>query len=269
MRRLSLPTGFALFVIMLAMATGTAGAASKKITDLCRISHPSDNVIAWECRTLKWGDSPLQLFGNRWREVLRFNRIDQRHFKAGVSLKVPLDLTALAGFSPLPREYPDAAGAEKFILVDLAEQFLGAYEYGKLRFSFPIASGNPENLTPTGDFRVSAFDRGHQSSLYRIENTDIPYPMHYALRFFINPEWVAFWIHGRDLPGFPASHGCIGLYDEEMQQRYYKNPAQPVLKDATTLYQWAIGTNADSGNLTGLKSGPTVRIVASTILISP
>ncbi len=29
----------------------------------------------------------------------------------------------------------------------------------------------------------------------------------------------AFWIHGCDLPGYPASHGCVGLYDEEMQKK--------------------------------------------------
>jgi len=203
-RRLHLPPGIALFVIMLAMATGTAWAKPKKITDLCQVSYPSDATIAWECRPLVWGDSPLKVFGARF---------DQRHFKAGSFLKVPLDMEALVDFTPLPREYPEAAEAEKFILIDLAEQYLGAYEYGRLRYSFPIASGQSSNPTPTGDFQVTATDRGHQSSLYKIDRTDIPYPMHYGLRFYTSPEWVAYWIHGRDMPGYPASHGCIGLYD--------------------------------------------------------
>jgi len=267
-RRLSLVTGFALFVIMLAMVPGTVRAAPKKIANLCQIVHPSDASLAWECRKLKSGDTPLKLFGKRWREVLRFNRIDQRHFKAGASLKVPLDLAALADFTPLPREYPEVSGAEKFILVDLAEQFLGAYEYGKLRYSFPIATGNQENPTPAGDFRITAFDRDHESSLYQIDNTDSPYPMHYGLRFYINPQMVAYWLHGRDVPGYPASHGCIGLYDEEMQHRYYKSPAKPVLQDITTLYQWAIGANVDNGNLSSLKNGPPVRIIGSPIPLS-
>lgn len=263
MRRLLQPTGIALFLIVLAMTTGTAWATPKKIKDLCQVSHPSDATIAWDCRPLKWGDSPLKLFGNRWREVLRFNRIDQRHFKAGGSLKVPKNLEELVDFTPLPREYPEAAEEGKFILVDLAEQYLGAYEHGKLRFAFPIATGGQENPTPTGDFRVSAFDQDHDSSLYTIDKSAIPYPMHYALRFYISPQWVAFWMHGRDVPGYPASHGCIGLYDEEMQKRYYKNPSKPVLQDVTTLYQWAIGTKADSGKLTSLKDGPRVRIIGT------
>ena len=41
----------------------------------------------------------------------------------------------------MPATYPDAAEEEKFILVDQSEMFLGAYEYGKLVFSFPIAVG--------------------------------------------------------------------------------------------------------------------------------
>lgn len=257
-----------MFVIVLALANGTAWAAEKKSLDLCQVSHPSDTSIPWECRTLKSGDSPLKLFGNHWQDVLRFNRIDQRHFKAGASLKIPLKLKEFAAFTPLPREYPEAAGAEKFILVDLSEQFLGAYEYGKLRFSFPIASGSQENPTPSGDFRITAFDREHQSSLYQIENSDNPYPMHYGLRFYTSPQWVAFWLHGRDLPGYPASHGCIGLYDEEMQQRYYQRPAKPILQDVTTLYQWVIGEKADSGKLTSLKDGPLVRVTSGPIPVN-
>ena len=43
------------------------------------------------------------------------------------------------------------------------------------------------------------------------------YPMNYAFQFFVDREAISCWIHGRDLPGFPAFHGCIGLYDGTMQ----------------------------------------------------
>ncbi len=85
--------------------------------------------------------------------------------------------------------------------------------------------------------------------------------MHYGLRFFVNRRGVDFWIHGRDVPGFPASHGCVGLYDEEMQQKYYKFPRQPQLQDSRTLYEWAIGPREDRGEFTRLKNGPRVRII--------
>lgn len=145
--------------------------------------------------------------------------------------------------------------------MDLSEQFLGAYEYGELVFSSPIASGNRKNRTPVGDFRVTAFNLRHKSSLYKIEKTQIPYPMHYGLRFFVNWSGVAFWIHGRDLPGFPASHGCVGLYDEEMQRKFYHYARDPKLQDSRDLYEWAIGFADDSGEFTRLKHGPRVRVI--------
>lgn len=253
-----------LLLLFAALSPLTAGGESRKIANLCNVVHPGDAVIAWDCRKIKKGETPETLFGDRWLDVLRFNRLDRRHLIPGVSIKVPRYLDDIEAYSPLPDSYPKAAMEEKFILVDLFEQFLGAYEYGELAFSFPIASGNRIHRTPVGDFRINAFSRRHQSSLYKIEKTNIPYPMHYALRFFINDHGVDFWLHGRDLPGFPASHGCVGLFDEEMQQKYYRFPREPQLQDARALYEWAIGAREDKGIFTWLKNGPRVRIIGES-----
>lgn len=238
----------------------SADADSRKYISPCAIHYPSDDNIEWECRRLRRKDSLESLFGDRWQDVARFNRIDRRHTWPGATIKVPRRLDDIRDFSPLPQEieYPEE---EKFILIDLTEQFLGAYERGRLVFSTPVASGDSSWRTPTGEFRVTAFSRDHVSSLYKIEKTNIPYPMHYALRFLISQRNVAFWIHGRDIPGYPASHGCVGLYDEEMQSVYYRSPQYPLLDAARTLYLWAIGDKPDDGGLTPLRKGPKVLIV--------
>ncbi len=254
-----------LMLLVTAMPQSARG-ETRKIYNLCKIPHPSDLATPWDCRMIRSRETVEQLFGDRWLDILRFNRIDRRHLNAGVSIKVPRNLDDIAGFSPLPESYPDAAMDEKFILVDLSEQFLGAYEFGELVFSFPIASGNRKNRTPVGDFQVTAFNRRHESTLYKIEKTLIPYPMHYGLRFFVNQAGVAFWIHGRDLPGFPGSHGCVGLYDEEMQQKFYRYSRDPKLQDSRTLYEWAIGSAEDSGEFTRLKHGPKVRVIGRSPL---
>lgn len=238
-----------------------AGAATKKRVSPCKISYPSDDKIEWKCYRLKRKETLETLFGEWWQDVARFNRIDRRHAWPGATLKVPLRLDDIKDFTTLPKEYPPAAQEEKFILVDLSEQFLGAYEQGRLVFSFPIASGDSKFKTPTGEFRVTAFSRNHVSSLFTIEKTRIPYPMHYALRFLISKRGIAFWIHGRDLPGYPASHGCVGLYDEEMQKKYYRFPEEPLLEAAKTLYKWAIGVAPDDGGVHTLKNGPKVVII--------
>ncbi|MBI5587489.1 MAG: L,D-transpeptidase [Deltaproteobacteria bacterium] len=226
----------------------------------CAVLHPSDSSMEWDCVRLKKNESLESLFKENWRDVARFNRIDRRHGRPYANIKVPGRLTEIKDFSPMPTTYPKAEKLPKFILIDLSEQFLGAYEHGRLVFSSPVATGERGNETPAGEFRVSAFSRNHRSSKYTIEKTDIPYPMNYALRFHINSKGVSFWIHGRDMPGYPASHGCIGLYDERMQQRYYKDPKDPVLDDAKRLYDWAIGDSFDDGKLHDLKDGPVMLV---------
>jgi len=201
------------------------------------------------------------LFGEYWIEVARLNRIDRRHIQAGVSIKVPRRIEDLAEFQPMPSFYAPAASDEQFILIDLSEQFLGAYEYGALRFALPLASGSGQDATPVGEFRVSAAHRRRHSSLFMIEGTDRPYPMNYALRFHINREGVSYWMHGRDLPGYPASHGCIGLYDEPMQKEEYGIPKDPELNDAKRLFEWVLSGEVEDARLIPLPNGPRVHII--------
>ncbi len=235
-------------------------AVVKKPSSLCKVEHPSDSKVEWECRRIRGGEKLEDLFGERWVDLLRFNRIDRRHTYIGISMKIPARLEDIKDFNVMPLVYPAAENEPQFILVDLSEQFLGAYEYGQLVLSFPIAAGEKGHKTPTGEFRVDAFDRNHVSTLYKIEKTQIPYPMHYALRFLVTRKGVSFWIHGRDIPGYPASHGCIGLYDEEMQKRYYRSPRNPLLNDAQTLFEWAISPETGEGGFRRLKDGPRVVI---------
>ncbi|MGQ0665394.1 MAG: L,D-transpeptidase, partial [Nitrospiraceae bacterium] len=164
-------------------------------------------------------------------------------------------------FSPLPLSYPAAERDEQFILVDLSEQFLGAYEFGALRFALPLVSGTGEDHTPSGVFRLTAAHRRHQSSLFTIEGTDRPYPMNYALRFHVNRTGVSYWIHGRDLPGYPASHGCIGLYDEPMQRKQYGISKEPELNDAKRLFEWVLSGEVEDDHVIPLSRGPKVHII--------
>jgi len=233
----------------------------KKHPSPCEIAYPSDATIEWDCRTLRSGESLEKLFGERWGDIARFNRIDRRHARAGVSIKVPKRIEELESFTPLPLLYSLAELDEQFILIDLSEQFLGAYEYGALRFAMPIASGNGGNETPLGEFRITAAHRAHRSCLYTIEKTDRPYPMNYALRFHVNRAGVSYWIHGRDLPGYPASHGCIGLYDETMQKEQYGIPKNPELSDAKRLFEWVLGGETEDNNVIPISSSPRLQII--------
>jgi len=85
--------------------------------------------------------------------------------------------------------------------------------------------------------------------------------MNHALRFHVNRTGVSYWIHGRDLPGYPASHGCVGLYDESMQKEQYGIPKDPEVSDAKKLFEWVVGGEPEDDRVIPLPDGPRLRII--------
>lgn len=240
-----------------------ASPEDKAMEDLSRVEYPSLKEIRWHPHFIQPNQSLESLFGRDWIWVARFNRIDRRHVYPGMTIKVPDRMTDIRGYSPLPKQYEAARRHEKYILVDITEQWLGAYESGRLVFSTPAATGRAGAETPTGMFHIDARHLTHTSSLYKTANDEEQYPMDNALRFHIGTDNVSYWLHARDLPGRPASHGCIGLFDEEMQNRVFGTPEKPVLLDSQRLYAWAAGEEEygdDDGELDELEDGPVVEV---------
>jgi len=232
--------------------------------DLTRVEYPSQKNMKWHGRFVRPNETLETMFGRDWLLVARFNRTDRRHVYHGMTIKVPDYMNDIRSYSPLPQFYEPARHHDKYILVSLTEQWLGAYEFGKLKFSNPAATGRTGFETPTGVFRILARDKNHTSSLYKTENDEEQYPMDNAMQFYIAPDNVGYWLHARDLPGRPASHGCIGLFDEEMQNRMFDTPEKPVLMDSQKLYAWAVGEEEyedDPGNLEELEDGPVVEVI--------
>ncbi|NTV50482.1 MAG: L,D-transpeptidase [Geobacteraceae bacterium] len=246
--------------------TPAASPEDKAKEDLSRVEYPSLKNIKWHAQFIEPHQSLESLFGADWVLVARFNRVDRRHVYPGMTIKVPDNMADIRAYTPLPLFYQPAARHDKYILVDVTEQWLGAYERGKLAFSTPAATGKETTETPIGMFRISARDRNHTSSLYKTAGDEEQYPMDNALRFHIGTDNVAYWLHARDLPGRPASHGCIGLFDEEMQKRTFDTPQQPVLKDSQKLYNWAAGEEEyedDPGTAEELEDGPILEVRGS------
>jgi hypothetical protein len=232
--------------------------------DLTRVDYPSHREMRWFGHFMRPHDTLESLFGKDWQLVARFNRLDRRHAYPGMTIKVPLEMDDIRDYTPLPREYDPARRHAKYILLNMEEQWIGAYERGKLVFSMPAATGTDDHKTPVGLFRIEARHRNHTSSLYKTDDGTAQYPMDYAMLFHYGADNTAYWIHARDLPGRPASHGCVGLFDEPMQNRMYRNPVQPQLHDSKKLYEWAVGGaehGPDSGDHQLISGGPMVEIV--------
>jgi len=257
---------FIAIVVYAPYATSEPGAnpADPAREDLSRIEYPSLADIPWEPRFIRPQDTLEAMFGKDWVHVACFNRIDRRHVYPGMTIKVPKDMARIRNYTPMPARYEPARRHEKYILVNLTEQWLGAYEYGRLKFSMPAATGSDDHKTPTGLFRVDARHQTHTSSLYKTEDQQDQYPMDNAIRFHVGDDNVSYWIHARDLPGRPASHGCIGVYDEGMQKRMYGIPHSPALLDSERLYDWAVGEEEyedDEGEMEDLEDGPVVEVI--------
>ncbi len=228
-----------------------ASPEDKANEDLSRYVYPSLDKIRWKAHFVRPQDNLERLFGRHWIAVARFNRIDRRHVYPGMTIKVPKNINDILNYSPMPTQYEKAKTRPKYILLDITEQWIGAYEYGQLVLSMPAAVGTQSHPTPTGMFKIDAYHRKHTSSLYKTASGTMQYPMDYGLLFYIDKEFAYYWIHARDLPGRPVSHGCVGLFDEEMQHRTYGVPEKPVLNDAKILYAWTIGPElfaADDGS---------------------
>jgi hypothetical protein len=235
---------------LLGLAWIVSAATSARGATPCDVRYPSDAGIEWQCVRIAQGETLESLFGSQWVHIVRFNRIDRRHVWPGARIRVPLRLEDIECFTPMPEREARGDTIAKLVVVNLDEQFLGAYVFGQLQFSSPVATGGSRHPTPGGWFRIDAWDRDHVSSLYDIELLGRAYPMRYGLRFHIDRAGRSYWIHGRDLPGTPGSHGCVGLYDEAMQLECYGEPQAPVLADAERLYLWVVGESAaPSGRL--------------------
>ncbi len=86
------------------------------------------------------------------------------------------------------------------IVVSLSQQLVYVYRERSLIALSTISSGRKGYATPTGTFTILERKRKHTSNLY-----DAPMP------FMLRLTWDGVALHGGDIPGYRASHGCIRL----------------------------------------------------------
>ena len=96
------------------------------------------------------------------------------------------------------------------LTIDLTAQRLMVYHNGALIAASAISTGSAGRETPTGVFTILEKKEMHRSSTYH----DAPMPFMQRL----TSKGIA--IHAGDLPGYPASHGCIRLPNEFAKKLY-------------------------------------------------
>lgn len=116
-----------------------------------------------------------------------------------------LDVIALAGVNLKPGEFiwvPEKSpGGPVAIIVSIPDQLVHVYRGGVRIGLSTCSTGKQGHSTPTGVFTILEKDKDHRSSTYN----DAPMPNMNRL------TWSGVALHAGDLPGYPASHGCVRL----------------------------------------------------------
>ena len=92
------------------------------------------------------------------------------------------------------------AGAVE-IVVSLPQQRAYIYRANTLIGITTVSTGRPGHRTPTGTFRISEKHREHYSNRYN--NAPMPFMQRLTM------GGIA--LHAGQIPGYPASHGCVRL----------------------------------------------------------
>jgi L,D-transpeptidase catalytic domain len=87
------------------------------------------------------------------------------------------------------------------ILVSLPDQLLYAYRNGVRIGRSTVSTGKPGKTTPTGVFTVLQKKVRHESSIYK--GAQMPHMQRLT--------WTGVAMHAGNLPGYPASAGCVRL----------------------------------------------------------
>jgi len=114
--------------------------------------------------------------------------------------------------------------------IDLQEQMAWLIQDGRAILSTPISTGRSGHYTERGSFQIIEKERNHFSNMYGkivdargdtvVADADadmavprggkfVPAPMRYFMRFH-----SATGMHAGYLPGYPASHGCVRMPEE-------------------------------------------------------
>ncbi|KTD04194.1 enhanced entry protein EnhA [Legionella geestiana] len=177
----------------------------------------------YACHAVKSGETWDNLFPNMDEQdlVRRVNRMNIR-LRPGMIIAVPRHLERLSIYdvSPFPR-YIESSG-EKTIYVSQKQLAFGAYDAdGELLWWGPISPGieycpgvRGGCHTPTGYFRViRKQDDSCVSTVFprRSNGVNGGAQMPWCMHFF-----RGYALHGSsEVPGFPASHGCVRMFVED------------------------------------------------------
>ena len=145
--------------------------------------------------------------------ILALNRIDEKYLLRQDTLVMPdTFLHELKLYSPFPDSIPALQEIDKIIFFSYYAQAFAAYGNGLLIRWGPVNMGKRSTPTPRGLFHTNWKAKQTKST--------------------VNEEWIMDWyfnienrrgisMHEYDLPGYPVSHSCIRMNEEDAYFIYH------------------------------------------------
>jgi hypothetical protein len=201
--------------------------------------------VTYRVEALPTGELTSRFSEGELAVLEKINRADRGHLPRLRQLVIPSRWADdERQYSPLPRRHEPAAAVPKFLVVHVPGQVFGAYQFGELVRWGPVSSGAADTATPPGRYHLTWRATGHVST--------------------VNPGWFMPWyfnldneqgraFHEYELPGQPASHGCVRLLG----------------RDARWLFEWGDEWRLDARRTTVIEPGTAVLIVGAYEFASP
>lgn len=146
------------------------------------------------------------------RIVTTVNRADMRHIGSMDSILVPSDSAAeIAYYLPFPLRVSTIKSIDKIIFFSYPTQAFAAYENGEMVYTGATNMGRKKDPTPTGLFFTN----------WKAETTTSTFNDEWELRWNFNIEnKLGVGWHQYQMPGYPASHSCLRLMEEDAKYLY-------------------------------------------------
>lgn len=140
------------------------------------------------------------------------NRVDNANIAKLDTIVVPNTFEAdYMQYSPFPFGVKELRQIKKIIFFSYKAQAFGAYEYGRLVKWGPTSLGRQADQTPTGLFYAN----------WKAEETTSTFNDEWELKWNFNIEnKLGVGWHQYEMPGYPASHSCLRLYEADAKYLY-------------------------------------------------
>ncbi|MFA6058676.1 MAG: L,D-transpeptidase [Taibaiella sp.] len=186
-----------------------------KVEEPEKIIEPK--TITYSAWPIKKVDTAVKAFKakytgqDRWT-ILALNRIDEANMHRADTLIIPDTIFADFNlYSPFPADMPILKDVNKMVIFSYAIQAFAAYEQGKLVYWGPTSMGSKIHPTPTG------LHFANWKAKETISTVDDEWKLKWNFNI-ANKEGVG-W-HQYALPGYPASHSCLRMLEEQAKWMY-------------------------------------------------